>query len=86
MVSPMQRFIPHSKPKDDNGNELEGEEEIDLASLNPHLQPCGGFKPGKVHFDAEVSSKLFVAWKTLHPDISGNCTISLGSGVNQENF
>jgi len=57
-----------------------------MPAFNPHLEPCGGYRPGRVHFDAETNSKVFIAWKTMHPDIAGNCTIRLGSGVNQANF
>ena len=87
LISPMQRYITHAKLKNDAGVEVESTEEPDnVDSLNTHITPCGGFKPGKVHFDAEVNSKDFVAWKIVHPDIDGNCTIRIGNGVNQENF
>ena len=86
MVSPMQRYVSHIKAKDSDGNEIEVDDDEDKPDLNPKLQPCGGFKAGRVHFDAEVSTKIFVAWKTVHPDVLGNCTIRLGSGVNQGAF
>mgnify|MGYP000937757871 CR=1 FL=1 len=86
MISPMQRYISHVKPKDAEGNEIEPSEDEAEAVQNPKLQPCGGFKSGRVHFDAEVSSKIFVAWKTVHPDVAGNCTIRIGSGDSQGGF
>jgi len=86
-MSPMQRYHSHVKPKDMAGSEVDNDPENDDDSgLNPHLEPCGGFKPGRVHFDAEVSSKVFVAWKTVHPDATGNCTLRLGAGLMQSNF
>ena len=52
-----------------------------LADLNPNIRPCGGTKPGKIHFTAEMESKAFVAWKTQVPDETGNCTIKLSDGA-----
>lgn len=80
MMSPMQRYHSHIKPKDSEGNYVDIEDDDD-STLNPHLEPCGGYKAGRVHFDAAVNSRVFVAWKTLHPDAAGNCTLKLGSGL-----
>jgi hypothetical protein len=49
--------------------------------LNPNVRPCGGTKPGKIHFTAEMESKAFIAWKTVVPDDIGNCTIKLSDGA-----
>jgi hypothetical protein len=73
----MQRYVSHVKPKDMDGNEIDVEE-TDPVKLNPHNEPCGGMPAGRVHFDASVGSKMFIAWKTAHPDSNSNCTISLG--------
>lgn len=84
-MSPMQRLDLHAKLKDDDGNFVENPIDMDNTGeevINPKQAPCGGYKSGKVHFDAEVSTRIFVAWKIMHPDVTGNCTIRLGSGVN----
>ena len=33
-----------------------------------------------------MNSKMFVAWKTVHPDELGNCTIRLGAGANMATY
>jgi hypothetical protein len=55
----------------------------DYPVLNARAAPCGGHPKGKAHFDAEMNTKIFVAWKIVHPDASGNCTLRLGSGETQ---
>ena len=81
----MQRYTSHIKPKDSDGNEVDVEE-TDPVFINPHSEPCGGMAAGRVHFDAEAGSKIFVAFKTVHPDSKSNCTVSLGQGNQQQNY
>lgn len=81
----MQRYTSHIK------NTLEDqpqEEESNATSTdkNARVGPCGGYPKGKVFFDAEVDSKIMVAWKVLHPDSEGNCTIRLGAGESEADF
>lgn len=75
----MMRYKSHVKANDLDTNDAELE-------INPRSSPCGGMKRGYVHFDAEPNSKIFVAWKTLHPDVNGNCTIRIGAGLQQSDF
>jgi hypothetical protein len=84
LISPMQRYWSRVTPKDSAGNTLENDgryEEYKDSDLNPGLTPCGGAKAGRVHFDADAGSKSFVMWRTIHPDLNGNCTIKLGDGL-----
>lgn len=78
LVSPMQRSSVSKKYDDDDEGKYQ---QYTLADLNPNLRPCGGTKPGKIHFTAEMESKAFVAWKTVVPDETGNCTIKLSDGA-----
>jgi hypothetical protein len=61
LVSPMQRSSVSKKYDDDDEGKYQ---QYTLADLNPNIRPCGGTKPGKIHFTAEMESKAFVAWKT----------------------
>jgi hypothetical protein len=83
LVSPMQRSTV-SKHYDDDDEGKYGS--YTLADLNPNLRPCGGTKPGKIHFTAEMESKAFIAWKTMVPDETGNCTIKLSDGADDQDF
>lgn len=78
LVSPMQRSSVSKKYDDDDEGKYQ---QYTLADLNPNIRPCGGTKPGKIHFTAEMESKAFVAWKTVVPDETGNCTIKLSDGA-----
>lgn len=78
LVSPMQRSSVSKKYDDDDEGKYQ---QYTLADLNPNIRPCGGTKPGKIHFTAEMESKAFVAWKTIVPDETGNCTIKLSDGA-----
>jgi hypothetical protein len=78
LVSPMQRSSVSKKYDDDDEGKYQ---QYSLADLNPNIRPCGGTKPGKIHFTAEMESKAFVAWKTQVPDETGNCTIKLSDGA-----
>jgi hypothetical protein len=80
LISPMQRYKSRVTPKDSNGNVIDTDDGDDDSTPNPKVYPCGGQKSGRVHFDAESGTKAFIAWKTLHPDETGNCTIRLGNG------
>jgi hypothetical protein len=76
-------------PKDSAGNVLYNDgryEEYKESDLNPSMAPCGGAKEGRVHFDAETGSKAFIMWRTIHPDLTGNCTIRLGDGLSEEDM
>jgi len=81
----MQRYYSRVRPKDADGNPMDLDEEkyppYDATDLNPLLEPCGGAKTGRVHFDAESGSKALIQWRTVHPDEQGNCTIRLGDGL-----
>ena len=84
LISPMQRYWSRVTPKDSQGNTLNDEgryEEYKDSDLNPSHAPCGGAKAGRVHFDADAGSRAFIMWRTIHPDLSGNCTIKLGDGL-----
>lgn len=85
LISPMQRYWSRVTPKDSEGNTLYDSDgrypEYSEKDLNPALAPCGGAKTGRVHFDAESGSKAFMFWRTIHPDLYGNCTIRLGDGL-----
>ena len=85
LISPMQRYWSRVTPKDSEGNTLYDSEgryqEYKESDLNPALAPCGGAKAGRVHFDADAGSKAFIMWRTIHPDLDGNCTIRLGDGL-----
>jgi hypothetical protein len=80
LISPMQRYTSRVTPKDADGNAISTDDGEEDTAVNPKTEPCGGQKSGRVHFDAESGSKAFIAWKTLHPDETGNCTIRLGNG------
>lgn len=86
----MQRYYSRVKPKDSDGNEIDDETDrypfYDEADLNPHLQPCGGAKPGRAHFDAEAGSKAHIMWRVKSPDSNSNCTIRLGGGLRDDDF
>lgn len=81
MISPMGRYITRKKIKDEEGNVIEDDslEVVAETDTNPHLEPCGGFPRGRVHFDAEPGSKNMISWKVKFPDVGGNCTIRLGN-------
>jgi hypothetical protein len=85
LISPMQRYWSRVTPKDSEGNVLYDSDnryqEYKESDLNTALFPCGGAKAGRVHFDADAGSKAFVMWRTIHPDLAGNCTIRLGDGL-----
>ena len=85
LISPMQRYPSRVVPKDSEGNliyDTEGRyESYKESDLNPGMAPCGGAKAGRVHFDADAGSKAYVMWRTIHPDLTGNCTIRLGDGL-----
>ena len=85
LISPMQRYWSRVTPKDSEGNTLYDSDgryqEYKESDLNPALAPCGGAKAGRVHFDADAGSKAFIMWRTIHPDLDGNCTIRLGDGL-----
>jgi len=48
--------------------------------------PCGGTADAPVHFIATPGSRNIIGWKVLHPSPTGNCTIRLGEGPNEEDF
>jgi hypothetical protein len=77
LMSPMGRYHTHLKIA-----ELSDE----VEEVNQKVAPCGGKKRGFAHFDAEANSKVYVAFKTVHPDIDGNCTIRLGAGLQQSDM
>lgn len=83
LVSPMQRGSVSKHYDDDDEGKYQSYTAMDL---NPNLRPCGGTKPGKIHFTAEMESKAFIAWKTLVPDETGNCTIKLSDGADDADF
>jgi hypothetical protein len=72
LISPMQRFYPRAKPKDDNGDDIPDDSDrypvYDESELNPKLSPCGGAKMGRIHFDAAQGSEIYVMWKVVHSD------------------
>lgn len=78
LISPMQRS---TVSKSYEGEDAEKYGSYTASDLNPFLRPCGGTKPGKVHFTAEMESKAFIAWSTKVPDETGNCTIKLSDGA-----
>jgi len=86
----MQRYYSRVKAKDAEGNELPEDTErypfYDESDLNPLIGPCGGAKPGRVHFDAEQGSVANVEWKVSHSDNLGNCSIRLGEGLTENDF
>mmetsp|Transcript_32936 Transcript_32936/g.50365 ORF Transcript_32936/g.50365 Transcript_32936/m.50365 type:complete len:136 (+) Transcript_32936:198-605(+) len=88
LVSPMQRYYSRVTPKDADGSVMEDPdgryEYYDNNDLNPKVQPCGGAKLGRVHFDAESGTRMNVLWRTVHPDLKGNCTIRLSDGLNEK--
>ena len=83
LVSPMERSS-YSKNYDDD--EEHKYQSYTANDLNPNMRPCGGTKPGKIHFTAEMESKAFIAWKTIVPDETGNCTIKLSDGADDSDF
>ena len=88
LTSPIQRYIPRIPPTDDEGNPRENEkfESYTADDLNPKLFPCGGAKQSWVHFDAEMGSKSFINWKTVHSDEFGICTIRLGEDATDKDY
>ena len=81
LISPMGRYITRKKIKDEDGNIIQDDslEVVSESDTNPHLEPCGGFPRGRVHFDAEPGSRGMISWKTKYPDVNGNCTVRLGN-------
>lgn len=49
-------------------------------------QPCGGTQRGPVHFVSTPNSRNFIAWKIVHPSPTGNCTIRIGEGPDENDF
>ena len=88
LISPIQRYIRRGPDLDENNEELDDTryESYTEADLNPLLYPCGGAKAGRVHFDAEMSSKVYINWRTLHPDDKGMCTLRLGESANDKDY
>jgi hypothetical protein len=39
-----------------------------------------------VHFVSTPGARNFIAWKTVHPSPTGNCTIRLGEGLDENDF
>ena len=83
LVSPMERSSASKHYEDDEENKYQS---YTANDLNPNMRPCGGTKPGKIHFTAEMESKAFIAWKTIVPDETGNCTIKLSDGADDSDF
>ena len=50
------------------------------------IQPCGGTSKGFVHFVTTPGSKNYIAWKVVHPSQSGNCTLRMGQGADEDDF
>ena len=48
--------------------------------------PCGGTEKGSVHFVAQPGSRNYIAWKIIHPSLTGNCTIRVGTGPDEDDF
>ena len=88
LVSPMQRAPHKHVEKDETGGVLDDTkyEEYTEADLNPLAYPCGGAKAGRVHFDAEMGTKSFVSWKTLHADDAGTCILRLGESATDSEY
>ena len=87
LVSPIQRYYSRVTPKDADGSTLDDPdgryEYYDDSDLNSMVAPCGGAKLGRVHFDAASGSKAYILWRTIHPDLHGNCTIKLSDGLSE---
>jgi hypothetical protein len=49
-------------------------------------QPCGGIPKGHVHYLAKPNSRNYIEWKVLHPSKTGNCTVRLGQGLDEDDF
>ena len=88
LISPIQRYIRRGPDLDENNSELDDSryETYTEADLNPLLYPCGGAKAGRVHFDAEMGSKAYINWRTIHPDDNGMCTLRLGESANDKDY
>ncbi len=39
-----------------------------------------------MHFVSTPGARNFIAWKTVHPSPTGNCTIRLGEGLDENDF
>jgi hypothetical protein len=48
--------------------------------------PCGGTKRGGVHFVGTPNSRNFIGWKIVHPSLTGNCTVRLGTGPDEDEY
>ena len=48
--------------------------------------PCGKSDKSYVHYMATPGSKNLVQWKVLHPSVSGNCTVRIGPGGDDDGF
>ena len=55
-------------------------------STNLAKGPCGGTEQGGVHFMAMPLSRNYFAWKITHPSLKGNCTLSLSTGTDEDEF
>lgn len=80
----MQRWPSRVKPKDANGNEIEDGDKYEQyteSDMNNKIPPCGGTKANRVHFDGATGMRSFIYWKTMVPDDKGNCTMRLGTSM-----
>jgi hypothetical protein len=48
--------------------------------------PCGGADKSFVHYIATPGSRNFVQWKVVHPSLKGNCTVRVGTGLDEGTF
>ena len=51
-----------------------------------NIYPCGASDKSFVHYMATPGSKNLVQWKVIHPSSSGNCTVKLGPGGDEDTF
>ena len=89
LISPIPRRPSTIKAKDSDGNYLDDTSKYEAykeSEMNPLLQPCGGTKAGRVHFDAEQGSKAYISWRTIHPDDLGNCSLKLAEGIDDKEY
>ena len=55
-------------------------------SAIPNKQPCGNTEKSKVHYLAAPNSRNLIQWRTIRPDPHGNCTVRMGTGIDESQF
>jgi hypothetical protein len=56
----------------------------DTSTLN--TEPCGTAEKSSTHYLSKPGSRNYVQWKVSKSSPDGNCTVRLGSGLDEDDF